>query len=195
MTDQQAQSKDTALRTLVTRYSDEFEKETDRAAVILCASMIENSLEELLRAKLVPSSTAQDPLFDGPIAPASTFSSKIEFSLRLGLISDQFARDLHIIRRIRNDFAHNVSGCSFDESATSSRVLELMRSWRHLQKGLHRDSLPPGTRHDFQFVTTWILVSIHTDLETVEPIERAQPEFGYSEDDLFYFNDSDNSNE
>src|SRR3989304_4581866 len=89
---------------------NEFDKESDRASVILTAALLENSLEEMVKAMLVPSASAEDPLFDGATAPLGDFSSKIEIALRLGLISDQFARDLHIIRKIRNAFAHNITG-------------------------------------------------------------------------------------
>jgi hypothetical protein len=163
---------------------DEFEKESDRAAVILTSAMIEDSLEDLIKAKLAPSSSSDDPLFDGSNAPVGSLSAKIEIALRLGLVSDQFARDLHLIRKIRNDFAHNISGCTFEDSATRSRVEELLRSWRNLQIGLPRSDLAAGTRNDFLYVTAWMLVSIRTDLPNIQTFPKAAPEFGYSAEDM-----------
>jgi hypothetical protein len=162
------------------QFVEDFEKESDRAAVILTASVIENSLQDMLRAKLAPSASAQDPLFGGPMAPLGSFNAKIEAALRLGLVSDQFARDLHLIRKIRNDFAHNITGCNFEDTVTRSRVEELLRSWRRLQVEISREGLPPGTRGDFLYVTGWMLANIRSDLPHIEPIERARLELGYS---------------
>ena len=96
---------------------DEFEGESERACVIIAASLLDNALFSLLQARLAPCSTNTDTLFDGANAPLSTFSSRIEVSYRLGLLSARFCRDLHLVRRIRNEFAHNVIGCTFEESS------------------------------------------------------------------------------
>jgi hypothetical protein len=88
----------------------EFAKETDRAAVIVAASMLDELLRSILVAKLVPVSSSTDELFDGANAPLGTFSARIEMAYRVGLISVKFSRDLHLVRRIRNDFAHNIHG-------------------------------------------------------------------------------------
>lgn len=58
---------------------------------------------------------------------AIEFSSKINFVYRFGLIDSDLARALHLVRRIRNSFAHEVSGCSLTSGAHSDRVRELAR--------------------------------------------------------------------
>jgi hypothetical protein len=64
----------------------------------------------LLRTFLIPCNTSEDPLFDGANAPLSTFNARIEMAYRLGVIDATFSRNLHLVRKIRNDFAHNVTG-------------------------------------------------------------------------------------
>lgn len=59
--------------------------------------------------------------------PISTFSSKINLSHALGVISDKEHRDLHLIRRIRNEFAHSSSVSLYDQSI-KSRISELSMS-------------------------------------------------------------------
>ena len=93
---------------------EQFQKESDRAAVILVVSILEENLETLLRSYFVPIPSASDSLFDSVSGPLSNFSAKIDMVYRLGLISGKFARDLHIVRRIRNSFAHDIYGCSFE---------------------------------------------------------------------------------
>lgn len=57
----------------------EFEKESDRACVILGAALLDSALETVLRAHLVPSPGTSDSLFDTPNAPLSSFSARIHF--------------------------------------------------------------------------------------------------------------------
>jgi hypothetical protein len=106
----------------------EFDSESDRALVVLAAAMLEELLGELLRARLVPHAGNNDPLFDGVNAPFSSFSASIDGCFRTGLISSQLARDLHLLRKIRNDFAHGVTSANFSIPAVLSRVSELSRS-------------------------------------------------------------------
>src|SRR2546425_6922070 len=112
----------------------EFSKESDRAAVILVGALFDSALTQLLRTALVASPTSDDDLLDGANAPLSTFSARINTSYRIGLISKQFCRDLHLIRSIRNQFAHNVAGCSFEDSSVRSRILELAKSSRFIER-------------------------------------------------------------
>lgn len=106
----------------------EFRKESDRASVILAGAMIEKSLEMMIRAKLIPSISKKDELFDTPYAPLHNFKAKIELAYRVGLISSNLHRDLNIIRDIRNDFAHDIEGCSFENNRVKNRIDELMKS-------------------------------------------------------------------
>ena len=94
----------------VFRLQAELKGESPRGIVLVSAAMLEEALRELLVAFLVPNASASDTLFDGPMAPFGSFSAKIDAAYRLGLVSDKFCRDLHVIRRIRNDVAHQPRG-------------------------------------------------------------------------------------
>lgn len=162
-------------------FDREFSKESDRAAVILTGSMFENALGQLLKISLVASPTSTDELLDGPNAPLSTFSAKINACYRIGLISKQFTRDLHLIRSIRNKFAHNIAGCAFDESAVRSQVLELAKSSGYIESNpkMRKKYFPKGVRGDFMAIASWMLFSINIDIENAVAIEEADTEFGY----------------
>src|SRR5438132_1135672 len=86
---------------------DALRAESDRAAVVLGAAFLDAQLEDLFRAKLVPFTPQDsfDNLFtsNGPLA---TFSARINLAFSLGWVSDNVRRDLHVIRDIRNTFAH-----------------------------------------------------------------------------------------
>jgi len=151
----------------------EFKGESDRACVILGAALLDSALETLLRTFLLASSTADDPLFDGANACLATYSARIEMAFRLRLIDTVFARSLHLVRRIRNDFAHNVTGCTFADSAVMSRLTELRRvSGLPENAPSVRKNFPDGPRGDFQLIVSylqWLLRSGVEDIATVEP--------------------------
>ena len=161
----------------------QFDKETDPAAAILAGAMIENALERLLRKFLVPSASNEDDLFDGSYKPLSTFAAKITAAHRCGLISSKFCRDLHIIRRIRNYFAHNTEGSDFSEGSIKQRVKELVDSFTDLvedaRKG-DRFKEGPNIRDDFLISATWMLMCLEMAMDDVKTLPQKKLEFGYS---------------
>ncbi len=161
-------------------FDKEFEDESDRAAVIISASMLERALETLLRSYLIPVSGSSDSLFDGAYSPISSFSAKIDLSYRSGLISNRFARDLHIIRRIRNEFAHDVKKCKFESPHIRDRIIELNRSSHKIKdEQLIKERFPEGARGDFQSIVSWMLFWLNFHAENIEPLECVHIEFGY----------------
>lgn len=161
---------------------DEFEKETDRGAVIVATSLFDSVLHNLLKAFLLPESNSKDELFEGPNAPLSSFNSKITLAFRLGLISQKFARDIHLIRKIRNEFAHNIHGCDFSHSSVKSRVLELMKS-SEIKKKLPSacDTDKKGIRSDFLITCSWMIWALNSNLRYLKQVENCSEEFGYSD--------------
>lgn len=159
---------------------DEFQKESDRAAVVLTASIMDELLRTLLAARLVPVTSSNDELFDGANAPLGTFSSRIEMAYRIGLISVKFARDLHLIRKIRNDFAHNIHGCSFEEVKVRARVTELCNSHGIIARSPHRFKEPLSVRDQFLESASWMIFLLNKQSSQMASIPAAHEEWGYS---------------
>lgn len=101
----------------------EFEGANDRAVAIVGGSYLETMLQLLLQGFLVNHSSTAD-LFKA-YGPFSSFTAKIQASFALGLISDNERGNLNLIRRIRNDFAHELRATSFNDQAISGRCREL----------------------------------------------------------------------
>lgn len=101
-----------------------FDNETDRSAIILSVSYLENALTAFLSDFLVKDKET-DRLFKG-YAPLSTFSAKIDIAFALGLIPRDMKADLNIIRRIRNHCAHKWQDIKFDSSPLSDLVDNLL---------------------------------------------------------------------
>lgn len=162
---------------------EQFKKESDRAAVILVASMIDELLGILLKSYLVAIPSADDALFDNATSPLATFSAKVDISYRIGLISGKFARDIHIVRKIRNSFAHDIYGCSFENGSVKSRIKELEKSMPYsvnITSEKRSDNLLEGDRGMFIYITgnmIWRLTSMIN--ETME-LKEAPMEWFYT---------------
>ncbi|ANC19615.1 hypothetical protein WR52_12850 [Bacillus cereus] len=94
----------------------EFEKEleysSDRGLALVCGSIIDQLLSDLLKAFLIKSDSVEKDLFKGN-SILSTFDSKIKMSYYLGLISKNEELNITYLQRIRNRFAHQVVDISF----------------------------------------------------------------------------------
>jgi DNA-binding MltR family transcriptional regulator len=90
----------------------------------MAAAYLADQLERLLRQTFVDDKTAIDELFR-PLAPLGSYSSRIELCYALGLLPGQAKRDLHLIRKIRNDFGHVAKTLTFDEPGITARCREL----------------------------------------------------------------------
>ena len=107
----------------LTPYVAELTGQSDRACGIVAASMLETILEQILRKRFVPGTA--DDLFV-TYGPLSTFSAKINACAALGLITASERREFHTVRRIRNDFAHDLHKSSFDQDPIRSHVSQLV---------------------------------------------------------------------
>lgn len=106
-------------------FLEEFKNESDRAAVILAGAKLDLLLYQLIQKCLKPCTSRSDELLDGD-APLGSFSARIAMAHRLSLVDDEFCRVLHLIRRIRNSFAHELRGATLDSGAHRDRVRELV---------------------------------------------------------------------
>lgn len=111
----------------------ELNKESDRAAVILAVAKLDLLLYQILQATLLPSTGTQDELLDGDSA-LGTLSARINIVHRLGLIDSEFTHALHIARRIRNSFAHELSSSTLNLGSHRDRVRELCAPFRRFKR-------------------------------------------------------------
>lgn len=152
----------------IRKFIVDFNKETDRACVILSAAILENALEKLLKAFFILTESSHDDLFDGPIAPLGSFWAKTKIAYRLGLIDTGLSHDLDVIRKIRNDFAHNITECKFDNASVQAQIENLGLS---LRKGdiwkTMRDIAETGIKGDFQMIVIIYLMDLYLGTETI----------------------------
>jgi hypothetical protein len=90
----------------------EIERQSDRAASLIAASLLEDRLLKLIKSTLVGHKTIEDKMFKGS-GPVASFSAKIDLAFVMGLFDDDVHKRMHTIREIRNEFAHNVRPLHF----------------------------------------------------------------------------------
>ena len=165
----------------VTRLQSELRGESPRGIVLVSSAMLEEALSELMLGFLAPNPSSSDSLFDGPTSPFGSFSAKIDGSFRLGLISHQFCRDLHLIRRIRNDVAHRPKGFTFEEPSAKARVLALTQSHGIFSRspGWVEKRGEPSLQDQFLEVATWMMFFLAAERARVKGIQPRSLEFGY----------------
>jgi DNA-binding MltR family transcriptional regulator len=109
---------------------EEINDQSDRGAAIIGVAWLEEAIAAALESFLQPHSNSWKRLFGGN-GPLGTFSAKIDISRLLGLTTDVIYSDLHILREVRNQFAHQVvhkadqSKLSFESSHIRDKCLAL----------------------------------------------------------------------
>ena len=111
----------------VQAFRDSLDPETDRGCAITAASYVDDQLAEMLKVHLVDSKKLIKEVFAGSGA-LSTFSARIDLSFLLGHIAKAVQRELHLIRGIRNKFAHSSRPLSFTEPAIDQQCRALVYS-------------------------------------------------------------------
>ena len=99
-------------------------KQSDQASAVVSGSILEELLQRMITAFLLPHANVRKSMFDG-ITPISTFGAKIELSYHLGLINKEEYEDLKLIKNIRNEFAHSIKGISFETESIKDRCIQL----------------------------------------------------------------------
>lgn len=111
----------------IQRFVDELERElthtSDRGLPLVAVAGLERLLELLLSAA-VPKSRDPGALF-GTNGPLQSVAHKMITAHTLGLISDDEKRELDLLRRVRNQMAHDLD-VSFVRSEVTARCRELV---------------------------------------------------------------------
>lgn len=85
----------------------DFNKETERGTALAAAAMLDEQLARIIESFLIPN-RGRKALLDGFNAPLGTFSARIASSFALGLVSEVEYRECELIRKVRNEFAHQI---------------------------------------------------------------------------------------
>lgn len=142
------------------KFSQEFRDESPRAAALLIAAMYDELLGRLLSQGIINDKTAKELLW-GHNAPLGTFSARLMAAYGFGFISERDKRAINYVRKIRNEFAHNLHDVSFESSKIASWCEELGKCGGLQNKDLVELS-PYGT---FMVVNIFLVLHIRRMVE------------------------------
>lgn len=137
------------------RFRHTLTSESDRGCALMAAAYLDLQLYELLKAYFVEDGKVAEGLL-GPSRPLESFSSRIDMAYALGLIGRKTRRELHIIRKVRNDFAHKHTHVSFHDSVISNRCRELR---------FHQILKAQNPRSSYTRTVMGILAGVHGELK------------------------------
>jgi hypothetical protein len=134
--------------------------------------VIEELVEQVILERLIKlSSDRKDAIFYRMGAPLSSFSAKIEMAYALGIIANELRLTLHLIREIRNKFAHEIEALTFDHH----EVAELIDT----RASQHIKNLTVSRRDKFMSMfnaTAIILVGTWAADMRIKPLEETHAE-------------------
>jgi DNA-binding MltR family transcriptional regulator len=117
-------------------FIEHFESSADRSTAIVGAANLDETLRDAIRSRLIArlSRKDEDRIFrdNGPLA---TFSAKIDVAYALGIVGKRSRGDLHLIRKIRNEFAHTAEQTRFGTHEIASRCAGLWLPANFLMPG------------------------------------------------------------
>jgi mannitol operon repressor len=126
---------DSAKREEWKKFLEEFQGEPDRSCAILGTAFLDEQLRALLEAFFLDDPKRIPEMFEAATGPFSTFSGRIQTAYALGFLAPSELRDLDLIRKIRNEFAHDLHGVTFSTPSVVARCTELTRC-NFLQKAV-----------------------------------------------------------
>lgn len=138
----------------------ELNGESERACAVVGAAWVEESLQWAIESVLHPHEEARRQLFTGSGA-LTAFAAKVDLACALGFMTDSIRKDLHDIRRIRNEFAHAIAHratqaqLSFKSDFIRDRCLAL-RCIKHLNLTDPREAFTQACatlNGDFYFIS------------------------------------------
>jgi DNA-binding MltR family transcriptional regulator len=131
--------------------------ESDRGIAVLSAAFIDMELEKLLTRFFVDAPAVTKDLL-GQSRPIGTFSSRIDLCFAVGLIGKATHRNLHLVRKVRNDFAHSGKPLKFSEPQIAARCREF---------AINDEETKPRMR--FSIAALQILGDLHAAFVSTEP--------------------------
>lgn len=151
----------------------------DRVVGIVLGTLLDERLAATLKEVVPQDDKILEGTFDHESRVFGTFGSRIELGFVLSIFSKETRRDLMLIAKIRNGFAHKLSAKSFDSDPIRNLIDELAIPDRHLSFSngamvwdFNPKLLPPiSTRRD-RFIRAVQALNLSLFLEPERP-ERA----------------------
>jgi hypothetical protein len=128
----------------------------DRDRAIVLSAIAENHLTSLLQLLMLRHEKEISGQLFNPSGPLGPFGTKIRVAYMLRIIPPEVYKDLILVSKIRNKFAHDLSVKSFDDQKITDWVKSMhhykmfLNSVRTFQEKAERESSLPESEHKFR---------------------------------------------
>lgn len=112
----------------INSFLEEFQNASDRATAVLGAAYLDEVIGDLLVAFMIDENSFVNASILGRGTGRGildSFSKRTDMAYALGLLRSDEKRDMSLIRKIRNSFAHEIQSLSFDTDEIRNRCFEL----------------------------------------------------------------------
>lgn len=106
------------------RFTRRLHEQDERAMVLSLAAFLEDALGRLLLAYFRDCKATRD-LVEGFNAPLGTLSSRIKAAYSFGVVTEEQYKDMEILRKIRNLFAHDWQGITIERNDVAAMIGQL----------------------------------------------------------------------
>lgn len=123
--------------------------EGTRTFCILVVSFMEDALRRVFAQSWSIHGRAEENSYFGSNGPLSTFSQRLAVAKGVGWLNDELVQQAHILRKIRNEFAHNHKVHNFDHEPLLSFAESLKpgeRAWYQDSMDLYRAAYDRASR-------------------------------------------------
>jgi DNA-binding MltR family transcriptional regulator len=140
--------------------------ESDRGVALIMTAWLDDALDGYLRTRVIQEKKLIEDLF-AQDRPLSTFSARINVAYAFAHISSDLYHDLHVIREIRNRFAHERTQFTFETQEIADRCKNLQLIQNHNAKETD-ERKRVHTRRD-EFLLTALMYAAYFISRTDDP--------------------------
>ncbi|MCA7900827.1 hypothetical protein LGM39_15720 [Burkholderia cepacia] len=174
---EEAKERMKVILTHVFKLMNSLAHESERASVILAVAWLDSDLEKVLKKVLHPCSGGGDNLLDSD-RPLGAFSAKITLARRIGVIDHEVESALQILRRMRNEFAHELEASTLSSDRNRDRLTELGKRFEHwnvyqtgISMGLAKNFNISPEHEKMLICVTCIVVLFQIGLNTLRKVD------------------------
>jgi hypothetical protein len=140
----------------------------------MAAEYLSNELNEALRGFFVDDRGVCDSMLEESNGALAKLSSRIDSAYLVGLIGPVARREMHLVRKIRNEFAHSYKPLTFSDANIANRCREL-----------RAHALIPGdsARANFTRSIMGLLAVIHARLGWIKHVQSVIESHGHIRED------------
>ena len=152
-----------------------YKRESDRGCALILTANLDDRLMGLLKNFFVAEPAKRhDAMFKGSGCLA-TFSSRIRICYSTGLLNDDERHDLDLIRRIRNDFAHDGNSIGFEAGTVRDRCNSLRTYQNEVAAHPQYDFSGYNSRNKFQLAGVGLCLQLDHRSDLVVADKRMTP--------------------